>query len=242
MNTKFKYPSNEKELLDETSIRQDLLFKNLREMDILNKTTGGHAISLKGIKQLITDPTKIYHIVDLGCGSGGSLRVIADWARKENYNVRLTGVDKNADVIKYLEKHCTTYQEITGITSDYQNFLDRNTSIDIVHCSLFCHHLSENELIKLFSYFNKKVKIGFVINDLQRNWMAYYSAWLLTRLLNGTVLAKHDGPLSVLRAFKGSELRHMLEKADIKNYTILKKGLYRFLVVGKTGNHGTKAT
>jgi len=239
MNTKFTNRSDEKELLDETNIQKGLLFKNLRELDILNRTTGGHTITLKGIKQLITDHTKIYHIVDLGCGSGYSLRAITNWARENNFNVKLTGVDMNSDVIEYLKKHCSTFPEITGLTADYQEFLDRNTSVDIVHCSLFCHHLNDNELIKLFTYFSEKVTTGFVINDLQRNWMTYYSAWFFTRLFNGTILAKNDGPVSVLRAFKVSELKHLLEKANIKNYIIQKKRLFRFLIVGKTDNYGT---
>ena len=145
----------------------------------------------------------------------------------------------NVDVIEYLKKHCRTYPEISGITTDYHEFLDRNTIIDIVHCSLFCHHLNENELIKLFTYFSEQVTTGFVINDLQRNWMAYYSAWFFTRLLNGTILAKNDGPVSVLRAFKVSELKHLLQKANIKNYIIQKKRLFRILIVGKTDNYGT---
>lgn len=242
MSTKFKYRSNAKELLDDTNIQQDLLFKNLRELDILNRTTGGHAITLKGIKQLVTDRTKIYHIVDLGCGSGDSLRAIAEWAEKNNFNVQLTGVDMNADVIEYLRKHCSLYPEITGITADYQEFLDRNTTFDIVHCSLFCHHLNENELLKLFTYFSEKVTTGFVVNDLQRNWIAYYSAWFFTRLLNGTTLARNDGPVSVLRAFRLSELKHLLEKANIHNYIIQKKRLFRFLIIGKTDNYETVST
>jgi len=239
MNSKFKYRSAEKELLDETNIQQDLLFKNLRELDILNRITGGHTISLKGIKRLITDHTKIYHVVDLGCGSGDSLRAIADWTRENNFNVKLIGVDMNADVIDYLQNHCRSYPEISGIGADYQEFLDRNTSIDIVHCSLFCHHLNDDELLRLLTYFSEKVTTGFVINDLQRNWLAYYSAWLFTRLLNGTVLAKNDGPISVLRAFRASELRHLLEKANIRNFTIQKKRLFRFLITGKTNTNGT---
>jgi SAM-dependent methyltransferase len=239
MSTKFKHRSNEKELLDETNIQQDLLFKNLRELDILNRTTGGHAISLKGLKKLVTDHSKTYHIVDLGCGSGDSLRTIADWARENNFNVKLTGVDMNADIIEYLRNHCSAYPEITGINAYYQHFLDGNTPIDIVHCSLFCHHLNEDELIKLFTYFSEKVTTGFVINDLQRNWLAYYSAWLFTRLLNGTRLAKNDGPISVLRAFKISELKILLEKANIKNYIIQKNRFFRILIVGKTSNYGT---
>lgn len=239
MSSKFKHRSHEKELLDETNIQPELLFKNLRELDILNRTTGGHAITLKGLKQLVKDHHKTYHIVDLGCGSGDSLRTIADWARKNNFNLQLTGVDMNANVIEYLGKHCKAYPEITGITSDYQDFLDRNTSVDIVLCSLFCHHLNETELIKLFTRFSEKLTTGFVINDLQRNRMAYYSAWLFPRIFNGTVLAKNDGPVSVLRAFKVSELKLMLEKANIKNYMISKELPFRILIVGKTHNYGT---
>jgi 2-polyprenyl-3-methyl-5-hydroxy-6-metoxy-1,4-benzoquinol methylase len=241
MPNKFTYRSAEKELLDETNIQQDLLFKNLRELDILNRNTGGHAITLKGIKQLVTDHTKIYHIIDLGCGSGDSLRAIADWARESNFIVQLTGVDMNSDIIEYLNKHCSTYPEITGFTADYQEFLNRNTSFDMVLCSLFCHHLNEDELLSLFTYFNEKVTTGFVINDLRRNWLAYYSAWFFTRLLNGTILAKNDGPVSVLRAFKTSELRHLLEKANIRNYTIQKERIFRFLIIGKTDNYGSIA-
>jgi SAM-dependent methyltransferase len=239
MSRRFKYRSNKKELIDEMVIQQPILFKNLRELDLLNRTTGGHTLTLKGLKQLVTDRTKIYRIVDLGCGGGDSLRAIADWARDNNFMVRLTGVDVNPDVIKYLRKYCSTYPEITGITSDYQEFLDGNVSIDIVHCSLFCHHLNDDELIKLLTIFSKKATTGFVINDLQRNWVAYYSAWIFTRVANGTTLAKNDGPLSVLRAFKVSEFKILLEKANIKHYIIQKKPLFRLLIVGKTRNYGS---
>jgi 2-polyprenyl-3-methyl-5-hydroxy-6-metoxy-1,4-benzoquinol methylase len=242
MNTKFTYRSDEKELLDETGIQQELLYKNLRELDILNTFTGGHAITLKGIKHLITDHAKIYHIVDLGCGGGDSLRAIADWARRNNFKVQLLGVDMNADVIQYLKAHSSTYPEISGITANYQEFLDLTTSVDIVHCSLFCHHLNDDELLLLFAYFNEKVTTGFVINDLQRNRLAYYSAWFFTRLFYGTVLAKNDGPISVLRAFTASELKILLERANIRDYIIQKKRLFRFLIVGKTAKYGTSTT
>jgi SAM-dependent methyltransferase len=236
MSNKFTYRSNEKELLDESNILRELLYKNLKELDFLNRITGGHSISLKGIKQLITDHHKIYHVVDLGCGSGDALKSIADWARLNKYQVRLTGIDMNAKAIDYLKIHCTNYSEIIGITTDYQDYLDRDEVIDIVHCSLFCHHLKDDELLRLFVFFRQQVRIGFIINDLQRNWMAYYSAWLFTRLLNGTVLAKNDGPISVLRGFKSGELTLLLHKASIKNYSIQKEWGFRYLIVGKTEN------
>jgi len=234
MPNKFTYRSDDKELLDELNIPQGLLYKNLRELDILNRTTGGHAISLKGIRQLITDRQKIYHVVDLGCGSGDALKAIADWARLNNFRIRLTGVDMNVDAIEYLKIHCADYPEITGIVADYRDYLDRNESIDIVHCALFCHHLKDDELLRLFIYFRQYAKTGFIINDLHRHWLAYYSAWLFTRLLNGTKLAKNDGPVSVLRGFKSVELSRLLNKATITNYSIQKEWVFRYLIIYKT--------
>jgi len=234
MPNKFTYRSNEKELLDNSNIPPGLLYKNLRELDILNRTTGGHIISLKGIKQLVTDHYKIYHVVDLGCGSGDALKAIADWARLNNYSVKLTGVDMNADAIDYLKTHCVNYPEINGITADYQDYLNGKEFIDIVHCSLFCHHLKDDELLRLFIYFRQHVKTGFIINDLHRHWLAYYSAWLFTRLLNGTKLAKNDGPVSVLRGFKSGDLIYLLDKAKIRSYLIQKEWAFRYLIISKT--------
>lgn len=233
----FKYRSDQKELLDEAFIPANLLNKNLRELDILNRTTGGHAITLKGIKSLVTDHNKTYHIVDLGCGGGDTLKVIADWARTNNFQVKLTGVDVNNIVITYLNLHCRNYSEIRGITSHYQEYINTYEDIDILHCSLFCHHLNDDELLQLLVYCNKKVKTGFIINDLNRHWLPYYCAWFFTRLLNGSKLAKNDGPISVLRGFRYIELFNLLEKAKTNNFTIKKAWPFRFLVVGKTASH-----
>ena len=220
--------------MDDPDIPVSLLHKNLGELDIMNRHVGGHAISLSGIKRLVNNRHKIYHIADLGCGSGDVLKYIARWARTNQYQVMLTGVDKSKDAITYLHKNCSGFPEITGVVSDYHHYLETNAEVDIVHCSLFCHHLNDNELHELFLKLKTKARSGFVINDLQRIPFAYYGVWFLTRLLKGTDLSKHDGPVSVLRAFKHSELELLLRKAGLSEFTIQWKWAFRYLVVVKT--------
>ncbi len=232
MLNKFKHRSYESELLDVSNIPKDLLFQNLRELDFVNRILGGHTISLNGIKKLVTDKNKVYHIVDLGCGSGDAMQIIADWAVKEGYQVRLTGVDMNPDAIDYMTDYCKDYPEISGVASDYRGFLKTGIPIDIIHCSLFCHHLKDDELEELFTYFKQYAQIGFLINDLHRHWITYYGVYVITHLLNGSVLSKNDGPISVLRAFKGNEFRSLLQKAEITHYSINWKWAFRYLVVG----------
>jgi SAM-dependent methyltransferase len=232
MPNKFKHRSDQTELLDAPDIAQELLFRNLDELDMLNSVLGGHFFTLEGIKKLVTNKNNTYHIADLGCGSGDTMRYIANWARANGYKVKLTGVDLNTDAIEYLNKKCADYPEIRGVASDYRDFLEATHGIDIVHCSLFCHHLTDAQLLELFSWFKYKIRTGFVINDLQRNRLAYFSVLIFTRLLNGSMLAKHDGPISVLRGFKLKELRELLQKAALNHYTIKRRLGFRWLVVG----------
>jgi len=220
--------------MDAPDIPVKLLQKNLGELDILNRYLGGHSISIEGIKRLMKNRQKIYQLVDLGCGSGDVLKYIARWARSNQFQVKLTGVDKNPDAIKYLNNNCSEYPEITGVVCDYRDFLKTGPKVDIVHCSLFCHHLNNHELLELFRYLKTYTKEGFVVNDLQRSAIAYYSVWFLTRLLKGSALSKHDGPISVLRAFTRSELEQLFHNADIQEISIQWRWAFRYLIVGKT--------
>ncbi len=207
---KFSHRSYEPELLDAPNIPKELLFKNLRELDVVNRLLGGHAITLAGIKKLVVDKAKAYRIVDIGCGGGDAMKQIAKWANTNQFVVELIGVDMNADAIQFMKEECKEFSNITGIVSDYRDYLKSNTDVDIVHCSLFCHHLKDDELIELFQYMNQYAKVGFIINDLQRHWFAYYSIKFLTRILNGSALIKNDAPLSVLRGFRKEELNELL--------------------------------
>jgi len=231
--SKFSHRSYELELLDAPNIPKELLFKNLRELDVVNRLLGGHAITLSGIKKLVTDKNKTYRIVDIGCGGGDAMKKIAEWAKKNQYKVELIGVDMNADAIRFMEAECNVFPEITGIVSDYRDYLKSNTNVDIVHCSLFCHHLKDEELVELFQYMNQYAKAGFIINDLQRHWFAYYSIKFLTRLLNGSTLVKNDAPLSVLRGFRKEELTDLMKKAEVVSFSITWKWAFRYLVLNR---------
>lgn len=231
MLPELKYRSRQKEMMDAPVISKKLLIQNLRELDFLNRTLGGHTITLQGIKQLVRLKDKQYHIADLGCGSGDTLKHIARWARTNGYKVKLTGIDINEDAIAFLNHHCREYSEITGIISDYRLFLQTSENIDIIHCSLFCHHLTDAELTELISLLKSKVKVGFIINDLQRTWLAWFAVRIFTTVMNGSKLARHDGPVSVLRGFTKDELKALLNGENAVNYSISRKWAFRLLVI-----------
>ena len=83
------------------------------------------------------------------------------------------------------------------------------------------------ELIK-FAQANKST---LIINDLERNAVAHYSIKLLTKLFSKSYLVKNDAPLSVLRGFKKTEWKNIIQQSRAKNFSIKYKWAFRHQVI-----------
>ena len=236
MPNKFTYRSNQPELMDDPHVPKNLLYKNLRELDFLNRYTLGHQLSIKAMEKLLNGRNGTVHVVDLGCGSGETLKQMARWARKRQINAKFTGIDSNPDIIAYLKEHCKDYPEIEGIETTYQAYISAKEEVDVYHCSLFAHHLENHELLDLFKYFKKYSRLGFVISDIIRSPFSYYGSIILTQLGNGTTLARHDGPISVLRGFRVTEIRDLLAEAEVSDYDLKTAMGFRFVLSGRSNN------
>lgn len=228
----FSERSSKKELLDEDNIPLVDLVQNLKELGFINTYLGGFNITVAGLSKLLNDKTKRYHIADIGCGGGDNLIAIAKWAVKNNINVQLTGIDMKKEAIEYAVKNCAKYPNIHFIVSDYKLALFKEP-MDVIVSSLFCHHLNEQELVECMLWMNHNARVGFLINDLHRNKIAYYSIKWLTALFSKSYLVKNDAAVSVSRGFKKRELNELLHKSGVKNYYISWKWAFRYLIVVK---------
>src|SRR5690554_5823777 len=159
MSDKFKYRSAQAEYLDAPDVPAMLLLENLRELDIFNLITGSYRSSIKGLSLLLKDKLRTYTVTDLGCGSGEWLRYGAMWARKNGFNLKFMGVDSNHHAIEFLENESKDFPEISGYVGDYKKYLEMHNA-DIFHCSLFCHHLNDEDFVKLLRHMNDNATAG----------------------------------------------------------------------------------
>ncbi len=223
----FKNRSYTKELLDGENIPENDLYQNLKELNTINKLLGGYAISFNALNKILIK-NKLFTLVDIGCGGGDTLKQIEHWNKKQNYLLNLVGVDLKQTCIDYSIKNNST--DIKFICDDYRNILNHIKKIDILHACLFCHHLSELEIIELIKFCNQH-NITLVINDLERNAIAYYAIKFLTAIFSKSYLVKNDAPLSVLRGFKKHEWKLILQQAEVKKYSINYKWAFRHEVI-----------
>lgn len=231
----FKNRSDETELMDDLSCGGEVIDQTLRELDIINRRLGGNYVSLQGLKELTNDTHKKQEIVvaDLGCGGGDILIGMAKWAKKNGFTMRFTGFDANENIIKYAQNHCKDYPEISFKCMDIFSKEFQEMEFDIVHSSLFTHHFTDDELIGIVKGLKQRVKLGIVINDLHRHWLAYYSIKLLTRLFSNSEMVAHDAAISVARGFKKPELTHIFTQSGLKNVSVKWRWAFRWKIVSQ---------
>ena len=226
----FKFRSNEKEYLDNSTIETKDLYRNLSELDVINRQLGGYNASKKGLAAIIKTNKNVHTILDIGFGGGDSIKQLSKFAAKNNAQLFFYGVDLKSDCVSYAEDNLSEFSNKKLICEDYKNISEELLrQVDVIHCSLFLHHLADDEIISLFK-FGKANNCIILANDLHRNWFAYYSIKFLTALFSKSYLVKNDAPLSVKRGFKRKELISLLEKSGFKNYSVKWSWAFRYIL------------
>jgi 2-polyprenyl-3-methyl-5-hydroxy-6-metoxy-1,4-benzoquinol methylase len=221
--------SYQKELLDVDSIPFNDIRQNMHELDVINRWLGGHAITVNAFKALAKDKKEIT-VCEIGCGGGDNLLAIHRFCTKKNIKVNLIGIDIKEECIMYAKSRNAIIENAVWITSDYQK-VAFEAKPDIIFSSLFCHHFREEELLIQIDWMKNNAAIGFFINDLHRNTIAYYSIKILTRLFSSSYLVKNDAPLSVARGFKRKELQQLCTAAKVNTATVIWKWAFRYVVM-----------
>jgi hypothetical protein len=214
INTKQR--SDATEIMDDFSISGKILHKTLDTLANINKWLGGNKVTLNGLKKVIKNHPKNVPItiIDLGCGGGDILRKVSKYGKKEGYIFKLVGVDANKDTVHYARELSKDYPEISFVACDIFSDAFESLQYDVVLTTLFLHHFKEDQIISMLSSLKKKAKLGIVINDLHRSFMAYCLFKLVCITIKNKMIIE-DGLTSILRGFKRDELENFSKKLQV---------------------------
>jgi 2-polyprenyl-3-methyl-5-hydroxy-6-metoxy-1,4-benzoquinol methylase len=228
INTKLR--TEETEIMDDFLLEGDELREALDKIAKINQLLGGNKLTLEGLKEILpkTDKNKLITIVDIGCGNGDMLRKIADFGIQNNHNFKLIGIDANAYTVNHARNLSSNYDNISFLCEDIFSMIEEKMNCDIIVCTLTLHHFKELEIITILKVFKKCAKLGIIINDLQRNAVAYRLFQLLCVTFALNRMSREDGLTSILRGFKKEELVTFSDKLNFKKYSIQWKWAFRY--------------
>ncbi len=181
----------------------------------LNGLFGGRWITLRHVRRLLrAHPAhRPITVLDVGAGAADIPVTLVRWARRHGRALRVFALDRGRATLKYARAYTAAYPEITLIQGDALALPVRPESVDIVISAMTLHHLGPEEAPRYLAEIDGAARHGWVVNDLVRGRAAHGLVWLLTRLLTRSAMARHDGPLSILRSYTPPEVTALCEKA-----------------------------
>ena len=222
--------SQEDEWMDGDHCSIEDLQESLNGLRWVNRHLGGYRTVLKNLQALVQEHgLKKFSILDVATGSADIPIEIVKWTRKMDLDVSIHAIDKNPKIISIAQKEASDYPEITLEVSDFYKASYPKNSFEYCLSSLFLHHLGSGDALSFLERMHDLCNRAVFVNDLIRGWIPYYSYKFLAYLFRLHPMTRHDGAISVLRAFTIPELKEMVgsefNSCEIKGYFPYRFGL-----------------
>ncbi|NBR07470.1 MAG: methyltransferase domain-containing protein [Planctomycetes bacterium] len=171
-----------------------------------------------------------FSVLDVATGSGDIPLALNQKARKAGINMNFSVTDKSSFALNLVkEKALQKNSQVQCFETDALHGPDFPVH-DVVICSLFMHHLDDDEAISLMKRMAKAAKIAILINDLERSWLNWNMVWIASHLLTTSPVVHMDGPRSVAGAFNQAEVAKLAKQAGLLGATIETRWPCRFLL------------
>jgi hypothetical protein len=186
----------------------------LDDLDRLNAWFGGYALTLSRVRRAAAGlpPGRRLVVVDVGGGRGDLAVRIVRWARRAGRPVRVLVLDADAATLDLARRRTATYPEIAVVQGDATALPLRAGAPDVIVAALTLHHLDPEGAAACLGQMRAAAPLA-VVNDLLRTRLSLLLVWLVTRLLPLHPVSRHDGPVSVRRAYSPRELAALAAQA-----------------------------
>lgn len=231
MLDRFKQRSQRLEHIDTGNYTAEEYEGCIVELQLVNRWMGdAHTLQKTLLHEIGSTATNSLTILDVGAGSGELLRVAAAWARKNNRQLQAVGLELNARSAQSINEESRLFAEISAVRGDALTLPFSDAQFDYVISSLFTHHFSNEQVVKILREMGRVAKRRIFVIDLHRHPIAYLLYTTLGKLVLHNRLLRHDGALSILRSFKTSELLELAQHAELQDIRVERRFPYRLVL------------
>jgi ubiquinone/menaquinone biosynthesis C-methylase UbiE len=173
-----------------------------RELKIINRRLGG----VRAIERFLPRTGNLL-MLDVAAGGCDVSEALIE-QMPERMPRRIAALDINVRGLKFARKSWP-------LIGDALDLPFRDATFDVVMASLFFHHLSDDECVRVLAGMWRVAGRLVLVNDLHRHPGAYFAIKSLAAVYSKSTMVRHDGPASVLRAFKPEDLSQIAKRAGV---------------------------
>lgn len=223
------------ELMDGDDVSQAEFAACMRDLATVNTLTLARRPTLAFVAAALrAAPDRELTILDVGFGAGDMLRSVAQLCDRRGRAVRLVGIDLNprsAPVARAATPAGMVVQWVTGDAYEWSE----HKRIDLIISSLVTHHMRDADVVRFLRWMEATARVGWLVNDLHRHPLAYHGFRALSAAMRWHPFVRHDGPLSVARAFTRADWQALLPQADVREAQIAWWLPFRYCVERRRG-------
>lgn len=141
--------------------------------------------------------------------------------RRRRGEVTCFALDRHAQILEIARRRCAGYPGIQFVRGSAFALPFADGSLDLAILSLTLHHFEGEDRVRALRELARVACGAILVNELERSWPNYLGAQLLAATVwRRNRLTRHDGPLSVLRAFTPAELLGLGRRAGLRDVRV----------------------
>ncbi len=201
----------------------------LRGLARVNFWSGSAGILWRPLSELARRLGRPIRVLDAASGAGDVPLRLWRRARRAGLDFRIDGCDLSPVAVEHAGRRAV------AAGADVRFFVEdvlRGPPLmgyDVVMCSLFLHHLGEDEAVG-FLRWAAATAHHVLVNDLERSGPGLALAHVAVRLLTTSDVVHVDGPRSVESAFTMNEARALAERAGLRGAVVGWRWPFRYLL------------
>jgi 2-polyprenyl-3-methyl-5-hydroxy-6-metoxy-1,4-benzoquinol methylase len=217
--------------MDDLSKGGPELREALQHLRVLNRIFAAASPTLYGVQRLWNeaDKPKRLTVLDIGCGSGDVNKRLLQWADVNRIDLQITLADITEEACEEARRFFHNEPRIQVIQKDL--FVLPEACADVITGTQFVHHFDEEELPQVLGSMFKASRLGVVINDIHRHWIAWIAVWLTARIMSDNRYILHDGPLSVAKGFRAADWNNLKKVLGLPGMVYVWRPLFRYAVI-----------
>jgi ubiquinone/menaquinone biosynthesis C-methylase UbiE len=223
------------ERLDSSGHHHPTLSRSLGQVAAVNRWLGGWRALLRHLPELLPGEGPA-RVLDVATGSGDGPLVLARWARRHGRDLRITASDNHPEILEVARRRTAGEPAIAVEAADALRLPFPDAAFDAALLTLTLHHFEPEEAVQVLRELARVARGGIIVSDLDRTWANYAGALLLSwTIWARNPLTRHDGPLSVLRAYTAREIEELARRAGLRQARVHRHVFERLVLVSGGG-------
>jgi ubiquinone/menaquinone biosynthesis C-methylase UbiE len=206
--------------MDEPGQDPEELGRSLADLRHVNRWLGGYRVVLHHLGGLVArHPRPVVRVLDIATGSADIPLKVAAWARRKGIRMEIVATDLHPTTLEWARRHTAGDADVRVEAADALDLPYADGAFDVAVISTALHHFDQRaDLLRVLGEMHRVARVGGIVNDLRRSRPALLGANLLAATVWRThPVTRHDGPLSVRRAFTAAELDELARAAALPN-------------------------